>query len=168
MDGREKLLQGAEWAGPMGPLPMGEALAAAESTGGGNPESKGPRGPCVHLTDRETGVQVQQQSTLLQGFPLPFVPFLLLFPPPLALPLGHGKGRFSPGLPFPRDQGHLVTRRGLSTPPPPPGLSPDGLLLPFPPRISPEEVFVPKQYFQGNLHSWVVGGEKGGEERVLL
>lgn len=28
-------------------------------------------------------------------------------------------------------------------------------------RINPEEVFVPKQYFQGNLHSWGVGGRKG-------
>lgn len=92
--------------------------------------------------------------TLVEDYPLSF----LCYHSSLALPLGHGKGRFSPGRHFLRDQGDLVTRKGLSMPPLP-GLSPAGLLHFFSPRMSPIEVFVPKQYFQGNLHSgggWVV------------
>lgn len=64
---------------------------------------------------------------------------------------------------FPRDQGHLLTRKGPSTARTAWPL-PRWPAQPFPLSTSPEEVFVPKQYFQGNLHFWVVGGE----EWVLL
>lgn len=47
--------------------------------------------------------------------------------------------------------------------PPTPWPLPSWPASPLSLRISPEEVFVPKQYFQGNLHSWGVGGQKGAE-----
>lgn len=47
--------------------------------------------------------------------------------------------------------------------PPTPWPLPSWPASPLSLKISPEEVFVPKQYFQGNLHSWGVGGQKGAE-----
>lgn len=64
--------------------------------------------------------------------------------------------------PVPQGPGLLGDQEGSLHVPTHPGFFPAGLVLSLSPRIAPEEVFVPKQYFQGNLHSWGVGGEKRG------